>query len=391
MKVRYFRLSEPSGEFTWPHAPNAWTCRQLLQQADIVNGWVSFDTVAYDPSMGPDGSVWCGLNVLDPERFGLLYRFDIAKSRFFRADLGPVLDRFDLKIHKGLHVSKGRLIFATASFFDAPEQEASEGGKLIVYDPIGERVLQADVAVGRRSGFPVSGQYIQSSVFDAKTDTIYGGTYPIEVFFSYDVKTRTTQYLAHLQGTQIGQPHNFVVDDEGMVWGTYGIRNGWSYLANQFPIRPFVYAPQPGTIEWLESVCLPRSSDGDDAGNDAIAALGDWIYFADKASNLSRVHRQRKTVEYLGRTSMHGRLAGLISAGGDLWGVTGDRGEISLVRVHDGAIETKGPLVAEDGTRPERLHDLTLVSPGRFFAGENDNHHRSSYLWEIVVDEAWGA
>lgn len=169
------------------------------------------------------------------------------------------------------------------------------------------------------------------------------------------------------------------------MWGTYGIRNGWSYTANLYPVRPFVYDPDPGQILWLESCCLPRGSAADDPGNDALAAWGDWVYVADKAANLSRIHVETFQVEYMGCISPHGRLPSLICAEDALWGMTGDRGVVHLVRVTGTRVQLVGEVVAEDGERPERLHDMTYAGNGRFFGSENDNHGRSSYLWEICV------
>jgi hypothetical protein len=65
--------------------------------------------------------------------------------------------------------------------------------------------------------------------------------------------------------------------------------------------------------------------------------------------------------------------------------VAGDGGELELVRVDGRRIERMGPLVAANGERPIRLHDLVVVGDGRFFAGENDHRRRSSHLWEVQL------
>ncbi len=388
LAVRYHRLPEIQSAFTWPSAPSAWTFRRLLQDSALVAGWVSFDAVAFDPLSGAAGSIWCGLNVLDPVRHGILHRFDLATARFERAALDTAIEPFAVKIHKGIAIDGRRLIFGTASFLDAPDQGAAPGGKIIVYDTERGRVEACAVPVGPATGFPLGGQYIQSTLLDPECATVYGCTYPVEVFFAYDLATGRTRYLAHLQGTGLGQPHNLTRDARGRVWGTYGIRNGWSYAPNLYPVRPFLYDPATDGLTWLESCLPPRETPGDDPGSDALAAWGDWVYLADKSANLCRVHGETFAVEYLGKQSPRGRLPALIAAAQALWGVTGDGGDVHLLRVREGGVDRVGPIVAGDGERPERLHDLTYAGGGRFFAGENDNQRRSSYLWEIHVPPA---
>src|SRR5690606_24031133 len=131
------------------------------------------------------------------------------------------------------------------------------------------------------------------------------------------------------------------------------------YQPNPYPVRPFVYDPHQDRITWLEDICFKRQSLDDDATNDAVACLGEWVYFADKGGNLSRVHFERFTVEYLGKPVESGRLTSLIEIEGALWGVAGDQSDVYIVRVDPGGnVERLGPIVADDGERPVRLHEI---------------------------------
>ena len=42
-------------------------------------------------------------------------------------------------------------------------------------------------------------------------------------------------------------------------------------------------------------------------------------------------------------------------------------------------------IVDENGERPMRLHHMICTPDGTLYAGENDNHLRSGYLWEMKV------
>src|SRR5690606_28698096 len=108
--------------------------------------------------------------------------------------------------------------------------------------------------------------------------------------------------------------------------------------------RPFFYSPDDDRITCLEGVCLRRERLEQDPGSDAVAVLGDWVYFADKGANLSRLHVETFEVEYLGCVSPRGRLASLVAADGALWGVAGDDSDVAIVRVDaDGRVERFGP------------------------------------------------
>ncbi len=384
MSVHFYPLPKMNKSFAWPETPSDWTYQRLIADPAIVTGWVSFDTVTYDAKTGESGSIWCGLNVLDPTDVSILWRFDIHSSEFTPVDLSAYLTPHDVKIHKGLTLADDRLIFATASFIDPPQQADFDGGKLFVYNTSKDEVEVCVVPVGPENGFPILGQYIQSTL--VSNDRVYGCTYPLEILFEYDLNAKRTNFLAHLQGTDIGQPHTFAQDPKGRIWGTFGIRNGWSYAPNLYPVRPFYYDPASRAITWLESHCLPRQDPSDAPGSDAVVCWGDWVYFADKGGNLSRIHVDSLALEYLGKLTSNGRCPVLIHAEDRLWAAAGEYGDVKLLQVcPDGSIETVAKVVTANGEAPERLHDLAYVGGGRFFAGENDNHRRSSYLWEIVL------
>ena len=90
---------------------------------------------------------------------------------------------------------------------------------------------------------------------------------------------------------------------------------------------------------------------------------------------------------YLGTpiSDRRSRLASLaMGPDGAAYGVTGRDGQCEVIRFDPAAetYELLGPVVdGED--RCWQVHDVTVAADGTIYAGENDNPHRSGYLWEI--------
>ncbi len=40
----------------------------------------------------------------------------------------------------------------------------------------------------------------------------------------------------------------------------------------------------------------------------------------------------------------------------------------------------------QDGLRPDRIHHMIFAGSNTIYAGENDNNDRSSYLWELELE-----
>ena len=388
MKVSYHALDDLNGSFDWIEQRSSLVYRDLLTRKDIVHSWVSFDAVLFDAAQD---AVWCGLNTLDPIRHPILRRFDLSSKKFVKIDLGGHLSRYDVKIHKGMHRRGDDLFFGTAGLHDPVDQFDAPGGKLIRLNVKSLAPELLAIPVGPAQGFPLPGNYIQTTLLDRAGRYIYGCTFPIELFFRFELETRRTEILGSLHGSrQISGPHNLCEDDRGRIWGTCGVANAWSYDENLHPVRPFYYDPDRGSMEFLYDVCLLRERPSDNPSNDAIAFHDQYVYFADKAGNISRVHADERSVQHLGKPMGSGRVAALVKGpGGDLYGSCGDGDGVGLFRIlsRTARIEFLGEIVASDGTRPERIHDISFAQDGRIvYAGENDNHHRSSYLWEIDLE-----
>ena len=174
-----------------------WHYRDLRADVDWRDGWISFDTITFNPD---DGQIYCGLNSIDAD---ILYRFDPKSGRFTSLNTKRWADRFDVKIHRTLlHNPKDRcLYFGTSMLHDVDQQPETSGGKLVRYDPVADtyEVL----------GVPAPMLYIQSIAADFDRGYICGFTYPRRAFFEFNLRTRQPRVVAWTgNAMMMSQPHN---------------------------------------------------------------------------------------------------------------------------------------------------------------------------------------
>ncbi|MBI4581567.1 MAG: hypothetical protein HY718_17850 [Planctomycetes bacterium] len=375
-----------------------WHYRQLVADDDWRNGWISFDTVTYNPD---DGAVYCGLNSIDGD---LLYRFEPATERFIGLNSRRWTDPFDVKIHRTLlHNRSDRCFyFGTSLLHDIDQQREAPGGKLVRYDLTADRY---DVL-----GVPVPMLYIQSIAADFARGKIYGFTYPAEALFEFDLAGRRGEVLAYTGNAMFfSQPHNPVVDGAGWLWGTYAETRAWDEKLSDVPIRLFKYHPEGRRFVWFDHG-LPRKADRrqllpdppapagaasalaetrhrDDFGFcDSMAYDGKrYIYAGTVAGALCRIDTQTDAVEKMANVMATGRFPGLtVAEDGTLYGAGGMKGHTQVIRYRPGdeRIDSFFDLVdpaINDG--PARIHELAVDRDHQLYLAENDNHQRSSYLW----------
>lgn len=374
-----------------------WHYRDLVGDADWRNGWISFDSVTWNPD---DGAVYCGLNSLDGD---LLYRFDPETESFTGLNTRRFTDKFDSKIHRNLLYDRSgkAFYFATSLLHDVDQQREAPGGKIVRYD----------VAAGRYDvlGIPAPMLYVQSLAADFGRGLLYGFTYPAEAFFSFDLQTRESRILAYTGNAQFfSQPHNPVVDGQGWVWGTYAETRAWDEKLSEHPIRLFKYHPEGDRFVWFPTG-LPRKSDpvqlfpdppkppGESLLHETRHAAdfgfcdsmlydgGRYIYAGTVAGVLARIDTTTGRVEKMAHVLAAGRFPSLALGGdGTLYGGGGLRGNTAIIRLRPGASEIElfsnliDPAI-NDG--PARIHEIAVDATNCLYLGENDNHHRSSYLW----------
>lgn len=375
-----------------------WHYRDLVADADWRDGWISFDTVRWNPG---DGQLYCGLNAIDSD---ILYRFDPARQTFTSLGASRWADAFDVKIHRTLlhNPQDGCLYFGTSMLHDVDQQSEAKGGKLVRYDP---RDGSVDIL-----GVPVPMLYIQSIAADFKRGIVYGFTYPAEALFRFDIANRNSRVLAYTgNAMMMSQPHNPVVDGEGWLWGTYAETRAWDEILSESPVRLFKYHPEGDRFVWFDHG-LPRKSDSDQLLPDppgvpgVESALAEtrhvkdygfcdsmaydntrYIYAGTVAGVLCRIDTHTDTVEKLANVMATGRFPALCLADdGTLYGAGGMKGHTQVMRLRPGSdhIECLNDLRDPDLKKgPARIHDIAVDDRHILYLAENDNHTRSSYLW----------
>ncbi len=379
-----------------------WSYRQLAADSAWRTGWISFDAVTWNPR---DGRVYCGLNSIDGD---LLYAFDPANQEFECLGTQTWADAFDAKIHRTLlqNPLDGCFYFGTSLLHDQDQQREAAGGKVVRYDPVTRRYDLLAI--------PVPRLYIQSIAADWTRGLLYGFTYPAELLFKLDLTTGCAETLAYVgNAILLAQPHNSVVDAEGWLWGTCAETRAWDELTGPQPIRLFKYHPDGDRFVWFEhglsrradstqlmpdvpapqgaSLTLAETRHREDYGFcDSMAYDGGrYIYAGTTAGVLSRIDVCSGKVEKLALVMATGRFSALTIRDGILYGAGGMKGHTQLVRLDltSGAMQSYTDLTdVRLDDRPARIHDIAVTDDHTIYLGENDNHHRSSFLWSAHLD-----
>jgi hypothetical protein len=354
-----------------------WSFEDLRSDPGYRQDWISFTSLAWDAERG---RLYCGLMALDND---LLHVFDPETGRFASLGFARIGDKFDVKLHRSLELeADGCVLGATALLHNVDQQHEAQGGKLFRYNP--HRNEYALLAV------PVPSHYIQSIVLDRARRIVYGFTYPGEMLFRYDLDIGACRTLAFVgNGVMVCQPHCAVIDHRGRLWGTWGESRAYEYTVGSVPIRLFSYDPDQDAFAWFQ-YGLPKLEARDPARVDHMLAADDgYIYVGTTYGALARLDPATGDVTLLGKPCPARRLAGLtIGWDGRLYGTGGDQGEVRLFAYdrESGQFTDLGRLYDEKReVGAIRTHILVAATPGVFFAGENDNPYRSSYLWECHV------
>jgi len=380
---------------------NKWVFQNLRDNPSWFNGWISFDAITWSSK---EKTLYCGLNSLDGD---LLYRFSPSAGKFESMHTQGWTDRYDVKIHRTLLINPKDqcLYFATSQLHDPDQQQEAKGGKLVKFNP--------QTGVFELICIPVPHLYIQSIAADWERNILYGFTYPAEAVFRTDLKTGKSQILAYIgNATMMVQPHNAIVDREGWLWGTYAETRAWDEVKGPNPVRLFKYHPGPNKFTWFDhGLCrrnekqqllsdppMPERSPSaletrhhEDFGFcDSMTYDGQhYIYAGSVAGVLSRIDTQTGKVQKIANAMPSVRFPALEMKDGILYGGGGMNGYTQLIRwkTNTDNLEVYSNLVAQNiNDRPERIHELAVDDEHKIFLGENDNHHRSSYLWSVHLD-----
>lgn len=379
MKITALKLKDRHFTNWYSEIEDQWDYEDLLHDQGWREDWISFDSCLYLPD---DDKLYCGLTSLDGDIF---WAFDRKTRAFVNCGYKRMKRPFDAKFHRSLvrREKDGCLYAATALLHDIDRYWEAPGGIIVRYDPKSgelEEIAQ-----------PLPHVYIQTICLDQQRDVIYGiGAVP-ERMFLHDLNSRTARDLGPIApGAESVQGQNIELDDEGCAWSAWGLTRAWQNFPGRDSKRLCKYDPKQGkTIHFRTGLPKPGSP-RDYVRLDGLFNFHTGNMFATGGNgSLYRIDTSTGVAVLLG-TPIVDRPSRLSSMrlGPDGWayGVTGMNGNCEVIRFNpqDGKYELLGPVAAGED-RCWQIHDIAVTPDGTIFACENDNPHRSSYLWEIIL------
>ena len=382
MKIRSLKLQNVQFGRRWfDEVEHRWLYDDFLADPDWRRGWISFDCALYRPE---DDRVYLGVTCFDSS--AIFQAFDRRSDRFVDLGYGRVADPYDAKFHRSLvRAPDGRFYAAPALLHCSDRYLEAPGASIVGYDPGGGRLEKLGVALPH--------VYVQSLVLDAQATKLYLLCFAPEYLACYDLRSGRASVLGLLGAGYGGmaQGENLALDDEGCVWSGWSLTRAWQDAPGPDAFRLCKYDPRQDRLVFFPRG-LPRI-DGQRgyAKTEGLFNLGDgWMYASGANGSLYRVNPADGEAQYLFTPTPDrpSRLSSLVAtADGVAYGVTGRAGNCELMRVHykDGVFEKLGKIVDDDGVAMFQCHDIVAAPGGVLYACENDNPHRSSYLWEITL------
>jgi sugar lactone lactonase YvrE len=149
--------------------------------------------------------------------------------------------------------------------------------------------------------------------------------------------------------------------------------------------------PDPPKPEGVEAALEQTRHTTDYGFADSMAFDGTrYIYVGTVAGVLCRIDTHTDKVEKIAHVMSTGRFPALAFApDGTLCGAGGMNGHTQIMRWRPGSdriesyLDLRDPVLDE---APERVHEIAVDADGTLYLAENDNHHRSSYLWTARLD-----
>ncbi|MBO5760789.1 MAG: hypothetical protein J6S53_04520 [Lentisphaeria bacterium] len=339
--------------------------RDFTSNDDWKNNLISFTSLAYHPERK---TVVCGMTSFNNE---LMVEFDPAKGTFTDLAYRPESEKFEIKIHRSLHLDrKGNAYGATACLHREDQRLEAKGGRIFYYD---FETKKYDFL-----GIPVPHDYIQTITVDEDRGLIYGVTYPVFEFFAFDIRTRTVKFRQYMGSA----PHIMALDDKGGVWSTWNTRTH----------NLFRYDPDTNTVQYFNHSLMPgQGADLMYPGAGPIDMMlngGDGLLYVGCATgDLLRIHPETAEVEYLGRPTPERRMPALeVGPDGRIYGISGFYGKCHLFAYDREKRNFEDFGLITDGEDQLYIgHDICFAEGNRIFAGETDTEERAGYLWECIL------
>lgn len=380
MRIRSLKLNDvPFGRQWHDQVLDRWLYEDFKANANWRTGWTSMDCCLYD---GRDDRVYLGITSFDADIFKA---YDRRSGQFVDLGFGRVKDSYDAKFHRSLAIGPDGCIYAAiALLHDVDRYLEAPGGAIVRYDPRSGSI--------EKLGIPLPHVYIQAIALDRQRRTIYCQCFAPEHLVSFDLRSgRSTDH--GLIGTGIAgmtQGENLCLDDQECVWFNWSLTRAWQDAPGVDAARLGKLEPGRQCPTFLHEG-LPRPDGGRGfVKAEAFFNFHDGFMYASGANgSLYRLDPQSGRASYLFTpiADRPSRLASLaLGPDGCAYGVTGRAGHCQVLRFDfaRSRYELLGPVEA-DAEACWQAHDVCFAADGKLYACENDNPHRSGYLWEIEL------
>lgn len=355
-----------------------WDYDDMLADEGRRKDWISFDCLCYYEE---NDTVYAGLTSFDADIF---WGYDRKKNAFVPTGYERVADPYDAKFHRCLLKYKGCLYGAVGLLHDIDRYWDAPGGAIVKFDPKTRAI--------EKIGVPVPHAYIQSIILDESRGIIYGQTFTPEKLFSFDLNTRKSKDIGPVgSGLAMGQGQNMVLDDDGNVWGAWGVTRAWQNAPGIDSFRLYRYRPDWEKIEYLKTgLPNPDGSHGYVHVESLFNFSAGMLYASGGKGSLYRIDPSSGKAEYLFTpiSDRPSRLASMAQADNRYaYGVIGGEGRTELLRfdIENETFDLLGELKDAGGISCWQIHDIIALPDGTLYAAENDVPDRSGYLWEIRI------
>lgn len=382
MKVtKYIKEDHQFGNQWFAETLDHWDYDDYKKDPNWRSKWISFNCGALSSDKK---QIFLGVTSFANDIFSI---FDLESKCFVYTGIAQIVDSFDAKFHRSLVYRETDSCYyaAIALMHDCDHYLDAPGGAIVQYNPMTQEL--------KKIAIPIPLVYIQAIVLDASEENIFGQCFAPEYFFKYNIASGKTTILGLLGGGYAGiaQSENIVCDNAGDIWFNWSLTRAWQSNPGVDASRLCKYDTKREKMVFYQTGLPLIDGSHGFAKVEAFMNLGDdFIYAGGGNGALYRINPQTGIATLVNAMTQNrpSRLSSLVALGdGTAMGITGRNGNCQLFRftMSNGQVEIIGDIVDENGVHLWQCHDLVVVENNLLYVCENDNPHRSGYLWEIEL------
>ncbi len=379
MKITAHKLADRRFYNWFSEVANRWDYRDLATAPEWRKEWISFDCCLFLPE---GNKLCCGVTSIAGDIFWI---FDCATGSFMDPGYSAIRSPYDAKFHRSLVRNRrdGCVYAAIALLHDIDKYWDAPGGAIVRYNPANGELTKLAI--------PMPHVYIQSIGIDESRQVLYGSTFTPERMIRFDLNTLRSDDLGPISsGFEFAQAECIQLDDEGCVWSPWTISRAWQNTPGPDSRRLCKFDPRTERIHFYQTGLPSANGSRVFEKVDGIFNLGTGDLFATAGNGaVFRINTESGVARRLFTPvkDRPSRLSSLqLGPDGAAYGVVGKDGHCEVIRI-DVEKENYQILVpvADGQEKCWQVHDVAISPEGVIYACENDNPHRSGYLWEIEL------